>query len=56
MTGLITPMGMGWLPDYPSIRDHTPEEASVKPLLAAVGGAGTAQAGAVPASVDLRPW
>ena len=26
--------GMGWLPDWPDIRDYTPEHASVAPLLA----------------------
>lgn len=57
MTDLIKPIGMGWLPDYPSIKDYTPEHASMKPLLAKVGGTGTPKAAAtLPATVDLRAW
>ena len=57
---------MGWLPDYPDIRDLTPESEVVAPRLRALGQlpvkAMLAQVGAeapvaaLPASVDLRPW
>ncbi len=57
MTELITPPGLGWLPDYPSIRDYTPEHPLVKPLLAKVGRAGTAHAAApLGGPIDLRAW
>lgn len=58
---------MGWLPDYPDIRDvtfqseHVPSklqalgQPSVKQMLAKVGATTSAPA-ALPASVDLRPW
>lgn len=51
----------GWLPDFPSIQDYTPEQAIIKPLLAKVHHAAatattTATAPALPASVDLRAW
>lgn len=57
---------MGWLPDYPDIRDVTAEtervpsrlqalkQPSVKEMLAKVGAA--APAATLPASVDLRYW
>lgn len=57
---------MGWLPDYPDIRDTTSQtervpsrlqalgQPSVKEMLAKVGAA--APAATLPASVDLRPW
>ncbi|TRT79982.1 MAG: cysteine protease [Microcystis aeruginosa Ma_AC_P_19900807_S299] len=56
---------MGWLPDYPDIRDLTPESEVVAPRLRALGQlpvkAMLAQVGAgaptaLPASVNLRPW
>ncbi|MBC1195162.1 cysteine protease [Microcystis aeruginosa BLCCF158] len=58
---------MGWLPDYPDIRDVTFQservpsklqalgQPSVKQMLAKVGVTTSAPA-ALPASVDLRPW
>ncbi len=58
---------MGWLPDYPDIRDVTFQservpsklqalgQPSVKQMLAKVGASTSAPA-ALPASVDLRPW
>jgi C1A family cysteine protease len=60
--------GMGWLPDYPDIRDYTPEHDEVSPRLRKLGetdsvksiltrtgilGAGKSK---LPATVDLRPW
>ena len=26
-------LGMGWLPDYPDLRDYTPEHKLVKPMI-----------------------
>ncbi|MDB9426791.1 C1 family peptidase [Microcystis aeruginosa CS-564/01] len=58
---------MGWLPDYPDIRDVTFQservpsklealgQPSVKQMLAKVGATTSAPA-TLPASVDLRPW
>ena len=43
----------GWLPDFPSIQDYTPEHVKIKPLLAKVNRAAPAM---LPASVDLRAW
>jgi len=61
-------LGMGWLPDYPDFRDHTPEQEevvarlkalgqkdSVKAMLRKVGVAEPAKV-TLPASMDLRPW
>lgn len=57
---------MGWLPDYPDLRDITPHsetatsrlssrgQPSVKEMLDKVGVAGAGAS--LPASVDLRPW
>jgi len=59
---------MGWLPDYPDMRDYTPETdevsarmkrlgqtASVKSMLHKTGAAGPKQK-SLPALADLRPW
>ena len=61
--------GMGWLPDYPDIRDITAHtdaaparltrlgQPSVKQMLSKVGKAGVAApAPSLPTSVDLRAW
>jgi len=60
--------GMGWLPDYPDIRDYTPEHDevaprlrrlgetdSVKMILTRTGVLGTGKA-KVPGTTDLRSW
>lgn len=58
---------MGWLPDYPDIRDVTFQSERVPSKLQALGqpsvkqmlvkvGATTSAPAALPASVDLRPW
>lgn len=46
--------GMGWLPDWPDIRDYTPEHELVAPLLARAHL--RAPRKRLPAAVDLRPW
>ncbi len=68
MTEKVELKGMGWLPDYPDIRDHTVEnnevppkltelgqKDSVKKMLKKVGVVDKAKV-APPATVDLRPW
>jgi C1A family cysteine protease len=45
--------GMGWLPDWPDVRDYTPEHEDVAPLVAATGAT---KSHAVPDSVDLEQW
>jgi len=66
MTETFVIPAMGWLPDYPDIRDLTPESEVILPKLKALGqppvksmlaqvGA-EAQVTALPASVDLRAW
>lgn len=49
--------GLGWLPDYPDLRDYTQQSEAVVPLLAktAVPKVGTKSKKA-PAKVDLREW
>jgi len=60
--------GMGWIPDYPDIRDYTKETAEVREMLAERAGGGVVVRGAsgagrtrgaratLPAKVDLREW
>jgi C1A family cysteine protease len=54
-TGMIDGKGLGWLPDYPDLRDYTAEHAEVKPLLETIHVAEPAKA-TLPSSVDLRSW
>lgn len=56
MSDFPHPMRFGWMPDLPSITDYTIDHGSVKPLLAAVKGAGPKAPKAPPASADLRAW
>jgi C1A family cysteine protease len=66
MTETFVIPAMGWLPDYPDIRDLTPDSEVISPRLKALGQppvkAMLAQVGAsapvttLPASVDLRAW
>lgn len=68
MTEKVELKGMGWLPDYPDIRDHTVDnnevprkltelgqKDSVKKMLKKVGVVDKAKV-TPPATVDLRPW
>jgi len=48
--------GTGWLPDWPDIRDYTPEHDEVKPHLVKLGVAKEVPPAKLPAAVDLRPW
>ena len=45
--------GMGWLPDYPDLRDYTERTEGVRKVL---GPTGLSKAKGLPASVDLRQW
>lgn len=48
-------LGMGWLPDYPDLRDYTPEHNLMKPLIKKAG-LSSLNRQSLPASADLRPW
>jgi C1A family cysteine protease len=45
--------GMGWLPDYPDLRDYTEKTEGVKKVLEPTG---LSKAKGLPATVDLRQW
>jgi len=47
---------MGWLPDWPDIRDYTAEHAEIKPHLQALGIAEPAASAVLPPVADLRVW
>lgn len=46
--------GMGWLRDYPDIRDYHSEHSSIKPMLKKIGIVKSAKT--LPSSMDLRKW
>ena len=48
--------GMGWLPDYPDLRDYTPENVKVRPLLKKAGLSNLGKAKNLPFVIDLRQW
>lgn len=51
------PVSFGWMRDLPSIRDYTPENPEIEPLLVKVKGAMAPDSPrATPASMDLRAW
>ncbi len=67
MAETIETFSMGWLPDYPSLRDYTPEQDTVTNKLKLLGQKDSVKAllgkvkvaavpPSLPASVDLRPW
>ena len=45
--------GMGWIPDYPDLRDYTDKTEEIKSVLAPTGLLRTKS---LPASVDLREY
>ncbi len=45
--------GLGWIPDYPDLRDYTEETEKIKGLLRTKG---IPKAKSLPGSVDLREW
>ncbi len=44
--------GMGWIPDYPDIRDYTEKTEEVKSVFGSTGPVRKS----LPASADLREW
>jgi len=46
--------GMGWIPDYPDIRDYTDSQSDVKKVLSPTGV--TKVKRGLPSKVDLRQW
>jgi C1A family cysteine protease len=49
--------GMGWIPDYPDLRDYTEKTEEVKSILGYRGGStGVLKVKSPPASADLREW
>jgi C1A family cysteine protease len=54
------PHGLGWVPEYPDIRDYGPEQAGVRTLLERTGARATVRGkrkkAASPKSADLREW
>lgn len=67
MAETIETFSMGWLPDYPSLRDYTPEQDTVTNKLKLLGQKDSVKAllgkvkvaavpPSLPASADLRPW
>ena len=47
---------MGWLPDWPDIRDYTPEHEEIKPQLTKLRILKELAPPKIPTVVDLRPW
>jgi len=47
---------MGWLPDWPDIRDYAPDHPEIEPQLVKLQIAEPAEAPTLPLSIDLRPW
>lgn len=45
--------GMGWIRDYPDIRDYHPSHSLIQPMVAAIGIPNNTQ---IPGSVDLRKF
>lgn len=50
---LIKKYGMGWIPDYPDLRDYTDQPEDIK---LAFWGKGLLKVKSLPSSTDLRPW
>ena len=52
--------GLGWIPDFPDLRDYTDETPDIRAILAPTGlpasPAGRKRRTEPPAAVDLRPW
>jgi C1A family cysteine protease len=51
------PVGTGWLPDIPDLRDYTEEHAEIAKVIEKLGiPKGKKAKAALPPTVDLRPW
>ena len=53
---MLQKIGMGWLPDYPEVRDSTPTHDKILPLLSRANVSGTRQAGVPGADPTRLPW
>ena len=53
MNGQTLKYAMGWIPDYPDIRDYTELREEIKLIL---GTRGPLKAKSLPSSIDLREW
>jgi C1A family cysteine protease len=53
MTDLKKKYMMGWIPDYPDIRDYTEQREEIKLIL---GARRPLKARSLPSSIDLREW
>ena len=53
MTDLKKKYMMGWIPDYPDIRDYTEQREEIKLIL---GAKGPLKARSLPSSIGLREW
>jgi len=53
MNGQTLKYAMGWIPDYPDIRDYTELREEIKLIL---GAKGPLKAKSLPSSIDLREW
>jgi len=54
LPGLDGPVGTGWLPPRPDLRDYTVDNLEIKPIIKKLGKGGVKQK--APTSVDLRQW
>ncbi len=50
------PVGTGWLPPLPDLRDYTDVQPEIAPMAKKLGIAPGKSLKALPPSVDLRPW
>lgn len=54
LPGLDGPVGTGWLPPRPDLRDYTVDNLEIKPIIKKLGKGGVKQKALT--SVDLRQW
>ncbi|MGC8805334.1 MAG: C1 family peptidase, partial [Candidatus Ratteibacteria bacterium] len=53
MTNILSKYGMGWIPDYPDIRDYTQDTKEIKETF---GRIRQKIKNALPEKIDLRQW
>ena len=60
MSHTVNKKGMGWLPDYPSFKDYTPQRKNISPLFKKVDLGDTLKGKvlktSLPPKQDLRKW
>ena len=54
--GAEEPVGTGWLPPLPDLRDYTEEDADIPEMAKKLRIPSTKKALSIPATVDLRQW